>query len=205
MVFIDFDNFKGSVNRFNEETGQNRYIDFYKINKFITDYLSNNQQYENEKIVHIRTYFYTGEYTESLIRKMSSTLEQLSNDEKEKFEKYIEEIKQKRERQKDLFNTLNQYYFFEVRKKPLQFSRFNKRIYDIAVLFSGDIDLLESLRTIKSLGKNVIILSHKRNIAKEMIKQADFYIDIRKLPDAVLDLFTHEYQNKIEEQILVNK
>lgn len=226
MVFIDFDNFKGSIKRFNGETGQNRYIDFYKINKFITDYLSNNQQYENEKMVHIRTYFYTGEYTESLIWKLSNTLEHLDTDKKEEFKKYIEETKQKREKQRELFNTLNKYYFFEVRKKPLQFSRFSKRIfqkgidvqiavdlvsnayidnYDIAVLFSGDIDLLESLKTIKSLGKNVIILSHKRNIAKEMIKQADFYIDIRKLHDDVLDLFTHEYQTKIEEPIVLKK
>jgi len=89
---------------------------------------------------------------------------------------------------------LNNFYFFEVRKKPLQYSPkngiFQKGVdvqlavdlvsnaylntYDISVIFSGDIDLLESLRTVKNLGKHVILISHDETVARDMKKEADF-------------------------------
>lgn len=216
MVFIDFDNFKASIRCINNDRKQNRIIDFYKINKFVIDYLEGNPQYESRKLVHVRTYFYTGEYSESILNRMKFDIAHTDGDKKLKLEKFSEWTKQKKEKQKDFFKKLHKYHFFEVRIKPLQYSKdkgiFQKGIdvqiavdlvsnayldnYDIAVLFSGDIDLLEPIRTVKNLGKNVIIISHIRNIAKEMAKDADYFIDCCRLHDNTLSKFTHEYENK---------
>lgn len=106
------------------------------------------------------------------------------------------------------------FNFFEIRKKPLQFTRskgvFQKGVdvqlavdlvanaylntYDIAVLFSGDIDLLESLKLIKNLGKQIIIFSHYKNVAKEMVRESDLLVDFQKIDDSLLNRFTHIFE-----------
>ena len=217
MVFIDFENFKANIKWINQERGQNRIIDFHKINQFVCEHLAGNEQYKKENITHVRTYFYTGEYTDSLLKRMRDTIESSkTTEEKTRAIEYCEITKEKKERQKDFFDKLYRLYFFEVRKKPLQYTRekgiFQKGVdvqiavdlvtnahlntFDIAVLFSGDIDLIESLKTVKNLGKNVILISHYKNIAKEMRKEADFFIDLQKMHDKVLDKFTHEFEEK---------
>ena len=40
------------------------------------------------------------------------------------------------------------------------------------------------------------MISHIQNIAKDMAKEADFFIDCCRLHDATLNKFTHEYENK---------
>lgn len=214
MVFIDFDNFKASMRCLNSERGQNRIIDFHHINQFTLDYLSHNPQYEKQNLVHMRTYFYTGEFSDAILTRMKKYAESLSGNQLAQCEEFIENTKEKKHRQKELFEKLNNSYFFEVRKKPLQYSPrkgiFQKGVdvqlavdlvsnaymdnYDIAMIFSGDIDLLESLRTIKTLGKHVVLMSHNNTVAREMKKEADLYIELCTLHDKQLDLFSHEFR-----------
>lgn len=68
--------------------------------------------------------------------------------------------------------------------------------YDVAALFSGDIDLIESIKTVKNLGKHVIIFSHYKNTAKEMKVQADMFVDFQKLEDGALNKFSHVFEKK---------
>ena len=111
---------------------------------------------------------------------------------------------------------MGSYYFFETRLKPLQYSEkngvFQKGVdvqlavdlvsnaylnnYDIAVLFSGDIDLYESVKLVKTLGKQVIVFSHNSLMSRGMTKICDFYKDLHWLKDAQLDEFTHIFLSK---------
>ncbi|RLE45689.1 hypothetical protein DRJ22_03840 [Candidatus Woesearchaeota archaeon] len=65
--------------------------------------------------------------------------------------------------------------------------------FDIAVICSGDINLLESLKIVKSLGKKVIVMSHPEVTAINMRKEADFYLDISRLKDEELDEFSRKF------------
>ena len=93
MVFIDFDNFKANIRCIDNERGQNWIIDFHKINGFVIDYLKGNPQYQSEKLIHIRTYFYTGEYTTALINKIKNFSESSTGTKKKQIEKFYEERK----------------------------------------------------------------------------------------------------------------
>lgn len=215
MIFINDSNFKANIRQIYRERNQDRIIDFYKIHKFVLDYLSKNPQYENKKLSHVRTYLYTGEYTYHLLKKIKTIIKRLK-EEKEKTEtqKLLEELKKRKQGQRNFFQKANTYNFFEIKKKPLQFSEeksiLQKGIdvqiavdlvsnaylnnYDVSVLFSGDIDLLESLRLIKNLGKHIVIISHYKNIAKEIMKESDLFIDLQKVNDDILDKFSHIFE-----------
>lgn len=216
MIFVDSDNFKSSVKEILKEKNQDRIVDFYKIPEFVIDYLSNNQQFKGVKFLHVRTYFYTGEYTDSLFKRIKDAITSAKTEQKPYFQKVLDDATKHKEGQKKFLELAETYNFFEVRKKPLQFSAtkgiFQKGVdvqiavdlvsnaylknYDVAVLLSGDIDLLESLKTIKGLGKQVIIFSHYKTVAKDMRKETDMFIDIQKLDDANLDKFSHRFQKK---------
>ncbi len=120
--------------------------------------------------------------------------------------------KKDREKQVNFFKLAKNYYFFEVRAKPLQLSYSDlkivqkgvdvqlavdlvdfahKNIFDVAVVLSGDIDLLESVKAVKNMGKQVILLGDKESIAEEMKKYADFLIDISRFTGEQLDAFSH--------------
>ena len=71
--------------------------------------------------------------------------------------------------------------------------------YNIAVLFSGDIDLYESVKLVKHLGKHVIIFSHINLMSDKMIELCDFYKDISLLDDRQLDEFTHIFEKRGKE------
>lgn len=165
----------------------------------------------------MRTYLYTGEYTDSLFKKVKDTLSDAkTSQDKQRSQKIFDDLLKHKEGQKKFLESNETFNFFEVRKKPLQFSPtkgiFQKGVdvqiavdlvsnaflknYDIAVLLSGDIDLLESLKTIKGLGKQVIIFSHYRTVAKDMRKETDMFIDMQKLEDKYLDKFSHVFQKK---------
>ena len=60
----------------------------------------------------------------------------------------------------------------------------------VAVLCSGDLDLLESVRAVKNLGKKVITMAHNENIAYQMKRESDSFINISELADAELDAFS---------------
>ena len=216
MVFIDSDNFKSNIKNIRLERKQDRIIDFYKLHKFVIEYLSNNPQYKKCLLTHVRTYLYTGEYTDPLFKKMKDAVKDASVKDRTHFQKLLEITEKKSEGQKNFLNRAKTYNFFEIRKKPLQFTEkkgvFQKGVdvqlavdlvtnaylntYDIAVLFSGDIDLLESIKTVKGLGKQVIIFSHYHNMAQEMIRESDIFIDLKRVKDEHLDKFTHIFRKK---------
>jgi uncharacterized LabA/DUF88 family protein len=65
-----------------------------------------------------------------------------------------------------------------------------KNNFDIAVVCSGDIDLLESIKTVKSLGKKVIITSHPDLMSKQLHAESDYFIDLSKLTDEEIESFS---------------
>jgi uncharacterized LabA/DUF88 family protein len=216
MIFIDSDNFKDSIKCVSFDRKQDRRIDFYKIHNFVIDYLSNNPQYKKAILTHVRTYLYTGEYTDSLFKRIKDAIKDSSEADKNFFDELLQNTERKAKGQKDFLIQSKTYNFFEIRKKPLQFTKskgiFQKGVdvqlavdlvtnahlqtFDVAVLFSGDIDLLESVKTVKNLGKHVIIFSHYNNMAQEMIREADMFINFQHLKDEDLEKFSHVFQKK---------
>ncbi|MBU4086431.1 MAG: NYN domain-containing protein, partial [Nanoarchaeota archaeon] len=75
----------------------------------------------------------------------------------------------------------------------------HKNVFDVAVILSGDIDLLESIKIAKGMGKQVVIVGDRSVTAEEMKKIADLYADIGKLEKAELNKFTHVPINKTGE------
>ena len=175
------------------------------------DYLSRNQQYKDCRLQHIRTYYYSGEYTDNLIKKMEQAMKNQKEDKKVVLQQKIDKAKKSKGIQSDFFKIAKNYYFFEVRKKPLQFnySQCNiiqkgvdvqiavdlvefayKQMFDIVVLLSGDIDLLESVKTAKNLGKHVILFGDETVTSEEMKREADFFINMSRFSDEDLNKFS---------------
>jgi len=177
---------------------------------FILDYLKKNIQYKDCNLNHIRTYFYTGEFTDKLIQKVEKYLG--DNPESVKVKELIEKSKKDKEKQENFFKIAKNYYYFEIRTKPLQFSYADekifqkgvdvqlavdlvdlahKNVYDVAVLLSGDIDLLESITNAKSMGKQIIVFGDESVTAEEIKRYSDIFIDIRRFDKEQLNKFTH--------------
>ena len=192
MIFLDFDNFRQSLFR----TNSKRFYDFGKFSYFIIEFIRKSLQVNCTKESLIRTYAYTGEYTESIINKIKS------EDEKNKYLRRME-AQQKFLRRVERFN------FFELTTLPLKYENgniFQKGIdvrmavdlvyhafsnhFDSVVICSGDIDLVEAVKLVKRFGKKVIIMSHPTIASKELIKQADYFINIAKLKEDELNLFS---------------
>lgn len=201
MLFLDFDNFCKSISCINSDLKER--VNNFPI--FISNYIkikySNYIDFSNIDI--IRTYIYTGEVTDNLLNKIKKT-------DPIKFNKY----EKTRIFQKKFFDAAIKFDCFEIRTKPLKYDGkevFQKGVdvqlavdmvtnaynhnYDIAILCSGDLDLLDSLKVIKSFGKRVIICSHKDLCAKDMQKEADFFIDFSQMLQEDLDKFTFRKQN----------
>jgi len=53
--------------------------------------------------------------------------------------------------------------------------------FDTLVLFSGDSDFDYLLRKLRNKNKNVLVVSSKHHISKELIENSDKYIDIKKI------------------------
>lgn len=221
MIFIDNSNFFNSIRCIYDDRCQDRIIDYNKINKFALNFLSKNLQYKEQKLFHVRTYYYDGEYTDILINKIKKHLASIQNlpeneEEISKVSAMLDKTNKSMEAQKRQMDKMKSFYFFETRLKPLQYSKnqgiFQKGVdvqlavdlvsnaylnsYDVAVLFSGDIDLYESVKLVKSLGKQVIIFSHEKLMAQGMITICDFYKDICRLEDGQLDEFTHIFEKR---------
>ena len=111
--------------------------------------------------------FHVGKIKEELIRK------------KRGFYKYIEKQERNFDGQKSLFEELEDNPLIEVRHTPLKQSNgevYQKRVdvllatdlvhlahidaYDVAVVLSGDTDLMEAVRLVKNLDKQVIVFSY---------------------------------------------
>ena len=169
---------------------------------------------------HIRTYYYTGEYTDNLISRMEQSYnKEKDSGRKEILKSKIEKAKKSREIQAEFLKIAKNYYFFEIRRKPLQFSPSTlnifqkgvdvqlavdlvefayKNAFDIAVILSGDIDLIESVRTTKNLGKHVIIFGDKSVTSVEMRGETDMFINLGKFSDEQLNEISHIKPNKTD-------
>ena len=131
-------------------------------------------------------------------------------------EEIYPKVLRKREIQQKFFDKSKFFDFFVLETKPLKFDG-NSRIYqkgvdvqlavdfvshaykdnfDMAILCSGDYDLLESVKTVKSLGKKVLLFSHHGLAAKEMIRNADYYIRMDRLTPEELNKFSHIFENR---------
>lgn len=220
MIFIDNSNFFNSVSSLRDMKKQDRVTDYHKLNNFVLNFLSKNLQYKNQNLFHVRTYYYDGEYTSVLINKIEHHLSSINNQPEEiiKVKEILDKANRRMIAQKKEINRMKSFYFFETRLKPLQYypkqGVFQKGVdvqlavdlvsnaylnnYDVAVLFSGDIDLYESVRLVKSLGKQVIIFSNDDLVSEGMVTISDFYKDICKLEDGQLDEFTHIFEKKEE-------
>lgn len=64
---------------------------------------------------------------------------------------------------------------------------FNTRdLYDVVILFSGDSDFERALELLRTYGKEVLVVSAKGSVAKELINAADKYIDLEQLKEEVM-------------------
>ncbi len=201
LILIDTENFTRSISKVCKERKQNRYIDWHKINSFVLDYLGKNRQYEKENLIHTRTYYYNGEITDKLLKKIKNA----------GVDEHIEKAQRIKSKSEIFSKHTKDFYFFEVKSKPLHYSKekglFQKGIdvelavdlvkwgfgdcYDVVALFSGDVDLLESVKTIKDLGKHVITFSCDGVMAHDLKSNVDMFVDFSKLSDEYLDLFSH--------------
>jgi uncharacterized LabA/DUF88 family protein len=206
LILIDGNNFIASVNNVCKERKCKRSIDYYKLHHFILEYLKNNPNFNSQKLHHLRTYFYTGEYSYSTISRIEYECQ------KSKFkEKVKKDFCHAKKAQLNFFKKAKEFNFFEIRTKPLQYTQkngvFQKGVdvqiavdmasfayqdnYDVIVLLSGDVDLLESAKLIKSLGKQLVIMAHYKTVSEEMKRISDLYIELNKLHDKQLDQFSH--------------
>lgn len=66
---------------------------------------------------------------------------------------------------------------------------FNTRdLYDVVILFSGDSDFERALELLRTYGKEVLVVSAKGSVARELINAADKYIDLEILKAEVAAL-----------------
>ncbi|MEK6936052.1 MAG: hypothetical protein AABW67_04645, partial [Nanoarchaeota archaeon] len=126
MIFIDNSNFFKSVYSLGKDINQDRVIDYHKLNKFVLNFLSKNPQYQDQKLLHVRTYYYDGEYTESIIKKIKHHITSIPNNDfnKDKLKKLNEILDKSDKRmiaQKKEMDRMKNFYFFETRLKPLQY------------------------------------------------------------------------------------
>ena len=117
-----------------------------------------------------------------LRRKVNLHVEDIKKDlieKKDRYLKYIEKQKRNFKGQKDLFEDLKGNPLIETKHTPLKQSEgevYQKGVdvlmavdivnlahmdaYDIAIILSGDTDLIEAVKLIKSLGKTAVIVSY---------------------------------------------
>ncbi len=204
MIFYDLENFKQGL----AHRDRNRKYDYGKMQYLIIDLLRKVMPASDVKeYMLVRAYAYTGEYTEQLLKKIKEDLERTKlENEKKKLERLLQKTKKRLEAQRSLLEKLRNFNFFELRTYPLKYSKgqiFQKGVdvqlavdlvshafrnnFDIAVVCSGDIDLLESLKIVKRLGKIVVLVSHHKITAKALRAEADFYMDMSKLTDVDLE------------------
>ena len=217
MFFADLDNFKGSLKLIDEK----RSIDYNSIHFNLFEEIINIMNWKKFNPRLIRGYFYTGIYTDSVMKKIKSHKKKVHNHKKigkDKKEKILRRINNCLEKSKE--NKSNQVIelkkdydcnFLEFKKLPLQYSWnsisvFQKGVdvqlavdlvshayqdnYDVAILCSGDVDLLESVKLVKNLGKKVIIVSHEKNAANKMIESCDYFYNLSNKPEDSLNKFS---------------
>lgn len=69
----------------------------------------------------------------------------------------------------------------------------HEKAYDMAIILSGDTDLIEAVRLIRNLGKRVIIISyhtpgnHKLSNISDMITAGDYFLNLRNLANEEIE------------------
>lgn len=158
----------------------------------------------------IRLYAYTGFYTNSTIQRIKRDLAWAETQKPSLVTRYgaLLDFAQSNQTSQSTFMKFNanRCDFFEFRKKPLQYWRgrvfqkgvdvqlavdlvahsYNKN-FDVAVVCSGDVDLLESIKLVKNFGCKVLIASHPETMATTMETEADSFIDLSKLTAQEID------------------
>jgi len=209
MIFIDLQNFELSCKSVNSHF----MLDYYKIPLFLFSYVTKKYNLNQCNPCLIRAYAYTGEYTDSLMEQ----LKKLYGEQSDEYKRHLENAK----RQKQVESWFDKCDFFELKKKPLKLrgdeprqkgvdvqlavdlvSHAYQDNYDLAVVCSGDADLLESMTLVKSLGKQIIIVSKvglgkddKTTLAFVMRRYADAVVDLGKLTSDDFKNFTHIYKD----------
>lgn len=222
MIFNDAQNFNGSLNflnlRFRKK--EKRFWNYKKYIPFLIEKIKSIDFLKNEEFQLIKTFFYEGQYSSTLIQKSNwgcnqriaefnrmigreqnllniISQQKLSQDLRNRINNHVASIKkdleakkqwliayrekQKRnfEGQKELFAELKDNSLIEIKPTPLKQNNgeiYQKGVdvliatdlvnlahtdaYDIAVILSGDTDLIEAVKLIKNLGKTAIIFSY---------------------------------------------
>ena len=160
MLFVDYDNFRNAVLR----TGKNRQAKVSRLATFLMRYINETLNWKNYNPEFVRSYIYTGEYADTTIQGIKSHLERETDiTEKMAIQKVLEDSIRRAAGQKHFFEQAIDFDFLELRVKPLQYSRQGKKIfqkgvdvqiavdllyyahndsYDVAILCSGDVDLI---------------------------------------------------------------
>ena len=213
MIFIDLQNFEMSCKAVNPHF----MLDYHKIPMFLVDYVTKKYNFQSQFPRLVRAYAYTGEYTDSLMEQ----LKRLYREEQAKYKEYLEKAKKQKQVEK-WFDTCD---FFELKLKPLKIregeprqkgvdvqlavdlvSHAYQNNFDLAIICSGDADLLESMTLVKSLGKRAIIVSKvgesrdETNLAFVMKRHADSVIDLGNLKESDFEKFTHLYKEYESDQ-----
>ncbi|MBW2974896.1 NYN domain-containing protein [Candidatus Woesearchaeota archaeon] len=137
--------------------------------------------------------------------------------------KAIQDHNRRSEGQKGAFDYYSHQKFFQLRTTPLQArnSYINQKgvdvklatdliqlgytnAFDIALILTGDTDLLESIKLIREkLGKIIILCSYydeedKKNstISDSLFKEADAFINLKLLSDKEVESFSEEFKDK---------
>jgi len=208
MIFVDLKNFELSCASVNEHY----MLDYYKIPSFLFNLVNKKYNLNKYNPELIRAYAYTGEYTTSLMEQ----LRKFYGEDSPKYKEYVEKSK----KQKQVESWFDKCDFFELKLKPLKIrdneprqkgvdvqlavdlvSHAYQDNYDMAIVCSGDADLLESMTLVKNLGKRIIVVSKigfgkedKTNLAFVMKRYADSIIDLGKLTKEDFSEFTHFYK-----------
>ncbi|MBI5389048.1 NYN domain-containing protein [Candidatus Woesearchaeota archaeon] len=116
----------------------------------------------------------------------------------------IENAEYRKKSQEDLFRKIGYYDLLELKLKPLKYSFKDLRFlqkgtdvemavdivnfahfnnYDVAIICTGDLDLLESCRLIKTLGKTFVLVSHRLQVGDKMIQESDYYLDVEEFSE----------------------
>ena len=210
MIFYDLENFKKSL----ESRDRDRFYQFSRVHYTLVSLLKSVVQIDCNIQDLVRAYAYTGEFTDDIIKKMEFDVRNCSNSqEKEHRESYLAKIRKQMEGQQKFIKKAMFFNYFELRMCPLKYENgriFQKGVdvqlavdfvshaykdnFDIAVLCTGDTDLLESLKLVKSLGKKVVVVGSP-TCSNEIRREADFFLNLAELPDEILDDFSRMYQN----------
>lgn len=204
MIFVDLENFKGSLWGIDKKR-QPKYDNFHF---FLVDSIAKIFGWEKHNPRLVRCYMYTGEYTESLIQTIKKAKDNCCDVGQQQIltDIYDKNVKRKTS-QESLFEYLIGNPFMEIKTTPLKFEIkkgvFQKGVdvllavdllshafrdnFDVGIVCSGDLDLLESIKLSKDLGKKIIIVSNGFTVSKNIVKAGDYFYDVSKIPLNELD------------------